>query len=124
MDVPVRHNSLMQCHPRKNKRVTVQRLKDLTADAHGHVDNTDNDNWEDYCTAFASVQTSGGREFWKVDRVEADVSREWTCTYTSKLAEATPDMRIKHGTTYHEIVSVIDVDDAHRVIKIQTRVAV
>ena len=106
-----------------DKRVTILQLVG-TADAHGYVDNTDPDNWKPYARSYASVQTKSGREFWKVDRVEADVSAEWTLRYTPTLAKAVPAMRLEHAGVIYEIVSVIDVDLAHEEIKIQTKVPV
>jgi SPP1 family predicted phage head-tail adaptor len=113
----------MKCVASYDKRITVQRLSG-TADAHGFVDNTTNANWTGYASSFASVKTKGGREFWKVQQVNADVSHVWMCPWSKTLAAATPDMRlICEGVTY-EILSVIDIDLASQEIEIQTRRAV
>jgi len=109
------------CNPGDyNCPIVVESLSG-TADSFGHVDTTDSANWSRLTTAWAKVQTKGGREFWKVDRVEADVSHVWRCPYSATLATATPDMRLVYSSTNHEIVSVIDIDEAHEVIEIQTR---
>ena len=114
----------MACNDRRyDKMIGVQRLSG-TADAHGVIDNTDNSNWQPYVSSYAAVMTKGGREFWKVDRVEADVSHVWMCPFTPSLAAATPDMRILHEGKYYQIVSVIDVDLAHEEIEIQTKIPV
>lgn len=113
----------MSCITAFDQPITIQQLFG-SADAHGFIDETDDNNWSTYATAYARVQTTGGREFWKVDRVDADVSAEWRCQWDTTLAAATPAMRLKHGSTIHQIVSVIDVDLAHNEISIQTKRAV
>lgn len=111
----------MACVSSYNKKVVIEKLSG-TVDAHGFVDNTSTANWLRHTTSFASVKSKGGREFWKVDQVSADVSHAWNLPYSSELAAATPDMRlISEGVTY-EILSVIDIDLAHREIEIQTKV--
>lgn len=106
-----------------DKRIRIEQLTG-TPDAHGFVDQEDDNNWSAYAVAYAAVQSKGGREFWKVDQMTADVTHEWTCQWSATLAAATPDMRLRSEGTTHELVSVIDVDLAHQRIKIQTKVAV
>ena len=114
---------LMACIGEYIQSITIEQLSG-TADAHGFVDNTDDTNWTEYVSSFALVQTKGGREFWKVDRVDADVSHVWLCPWSTTLAAALPSMRLIHEETTYEIVSVIDVDLAHEQIEIQTKRAV
>jgi head-tail adaptor len=113
----------MRCVAKYDQKVQIQSLTG-TADAHGHVDNTADSNWSAYADSFASVMSKGGREFWKVDRVEADVSHVWRCPWSRTVAAATPDMRLIHDSTTYEILSVIDIDLAHEEVEIQTRRAV
>ena len=109
-----------RCINQYDKKVTIERLSG-TADAHGHISTIVNANWTIYATAYASVQTKGGREFWKVQQINADVSHVWRCQWSKSLAAATPDMRLTcEGVTY-EILSVIDVDLASEEVEIQTR---
>jgi len=111
----------MKCADRDySKRITVERVAG-TADAHGHVVETTEANWTEYASSFASVQTKGGREFWKVQQMSADVTHVWHCPWSKRLMQATPDMRIICEGQPHYIVSVIDIDEAHREIQIQTR---
>lgn len=112
------------CINQMDKSITIQHVVGTTADAHGQIDKTTGSNWGTYLRTFAKVQSKGGREFWKVQQVNADVSHVWNCQYSKQLADATPDMRlICEGITY-EILSVIDIDLAHREIEIQTKRAV
>ena len=105
-----------------NKRVSVQQLSG-TADAFGHIDPADSNNWSEHAPGFADVQSKGGREFWKVDQVAADVSHVWWCPYSAALAQATTDMRLVCEGVNYEILSVIDVDLAHEEVEIQTKLA-
>ena len=112
------------CLSTMNKSITIQSITGTTVDAHGAVDITTGSNWSTYVRTFASVISKGGREFWKVNQVNADVSHVWKAQYCSELANATPAMRlVSEGVTY-EILSVIDIDLAHREIEIQTKRAV
>ena len=113
----------MSCVGEYIQSITIEQLSG-TADAHGFVDNTDDTNWSEYVTAFARVQSKGGREFWKVDKVEADISHVWWCPWNKTIAAATPDMRLIHEEATYEILSVIDIDMAHEEVEIQTRRAV
>lgn len=108
-------------HQRRDKKIVIQRLSG-TADAHGHIVETTEANWSTYEQSYASVITKGGREFWKVQQVTADVSHVWRCNWTRGLMAATPDMRLVCEGKVHNIVSVIDVDEAHQEIQIQTRI--
>lgn len=106
-----------------DKLVTIEELSG-TADAHGFVDNTDDANWSTYTTSYAKCQSKGGREFWKVDQVQADVSHVWRCPWSPELEDATPKMRLVNETVKYEILSVVDIDLAHEHVEIQTRRAV
>lgn len=123
MDSVSQGDGVKACTDRYSKRIELQRLNG-TADAAGHVDNTADANWDHYVSAYARVQTRGGREFWKVQQVTADVSHVWTCPYGSRLAAATPDMRLRYQGSTYQILSVVDIDEAHETVEIQTRKAV
>lgn len=110
----------MTCLSEYDKRVTIQKAVG-TADAHGHVDITTNANWQTYATAYCKVITKGGREFWKVQQVNADSDQAWTTQWSKTIQNVTPDMRlIFEGNTY-EILTAIDVNMDHEEIQILTR---
>lgn len=112
----------MKCADRVyDKRIKIERLAG-TADAHGHIVETTDANWSEYESAFAAVQTKGGREFWKVQQTNADVTHVWWCKWSKRLMNATPDMRLICEGREHWIVSVIDIDEQHQEIQIQTRI--
>ena len=110
----------MRCTADYKHRISIEDLTG-TADAHGHIDQTDSSNWSEYTGAYAAVQSKGGREFWKVDQVNADVSHVWYCPWSKTLAAATPDMRLVHESVTYEIISVIDINLDKQEIEIQTK---
>jgi len=102
--------------------VRIEKVKSTaTKDAHGRVDKSSDSNWETHESGYAAVQSKGGREFWKVQQVTADVSHVWWMPYSTLAASATPDMRLKHEGNTYSIVSVIDIDLAHDEVEIQTK---
>lgn len=114
----------MKCLAEYDKLVTFKRITGQTADAHGQIDQTVEANWSTYAKSYCAVQTKGGREFWKVQQVNADVSHVWRTQWSKTIQAITPDMRLIHEGNTYEILSVIDIDLAHQEIEIQTRRAV
>lgn len=106
-----------------SKAVTIERLVGAV-DAHGQIDQTTLANWATYSRAYCAVVSKGGKEFWKVQQTNADVSHVWWCAYSKALADATPDMRLICEGVRYDILSIVDIDLAHREIEIQTRRAV
>jgi SPP1 family predicted phage head-tail adaptor len=113
----------MRCVVEYDQKIIIKKLSG-TADAHGFIDNTDAANWSELCASYAKVQSKGGREFWKIDRVNADVSHVWFCPYSKALHAATPDMQLIHEGVIYEISSVVNVNLANQEIQIQTKRAV
>ena len=113
----------MRCVSQYDRKVVIQNLTG-TADAHGFIDNTDDANWTSYEAAYCSVVSKGGREFWRNQQVTADVSHIWRCQWSKNLATAGPDMRLICEGIVYEIISIEDVDLAHREIEIRTKRAV
>ena len=107
-----------------DKKVSIEHLTGSTVDAHGQVEQGTNSNWSVYCPAWCSVVSKGGREFWKVQQVNADVSHVWKSQWSRTLAAATPFMRLIYEGVTYEILSVVDIDLAHEEIEIQTKRAV
>ena len=107
-------------HTKYVNRIIVQRLAG-SADAAGHIDGNTEANWTTYTTAWASVRSRGGREFWRVSQVQSDVDFVFTCPWAKTLENATPDMRVVLDGKVYEILSVINVDLANETVEIQTR---
>ena len=106
-----------------DKKVRIEKPNG-TADAHGHVDLTNDDNWQLVISPFCSCMSKGGREFWKVAQVNADVSHVWKTQYSKTLINCTTDHRLVFDGHEYEILSIADVDLDNREIEIQTRRAV
>lgn len=115
---------MTRCITAYDKPFTIESLTGTTADAHGHPVPTTESNWTKYTTGYADCVSKGGREFWKVQQTVSDVSHVWYTPWTTKLSNATPEMRLIHENTTYEIVSVIDIDNDHQEIEIQTKRAV
>ena len=113
----------MRCLTEYDKRITIQQLTG-SADAHGHINNTTATNWGTYTTSYAKCISQGGREFWKVASVDATVSHVWYCPYSAALKAANPEMRLVMGGVTYEIMSIIDINEAHEEVEIQTKRAV
>ena len=107
-----------------DKKVRIERLAKATPDAHGHVSLIVASNWEHYCDAWCSCVSKGGREFWKVQQVNADVTHVWRSDWSKTLAAALPSMRLIYEGNTYEIISVEDVDLAHQQVEIQTKRAI
>ena len=105
-----------------NRRVTIQKIKDdPITDAHGEVDLTVDGSWETHVARWAEIQTKGGREFWKVDKIEAEVSHLIRVPYDRLTLGINSGMRIRLGDRTINIVSAIDVDERHEVIEMQCK---
>ncbi len=105
----------------RNKKVTIEHLIGQTVDAHGQVEQGTNSNWSEYCKAWCSCVSKGGREFWKVQQVNADVSHVWRTGWSKTMQNVTPFMRLIFEGNVYQILSVVDVDMDHYEIEIQTK---
>ena len=60
---------------------------------------------------WASVEPMSGREYFSSQQVNAEVSHRIKIRYKAGIK---PKMRVKFGTRYFNIVSVIDIREGHR----------
>ncbi len=80
---------------KRNKLITVQRLRRGTApNAGGHVDESDDTNWEDFCKVWANVSPRGSREFFRREQVAADITHQVEILYSAKANQITSGMRV------------------------------
>lgn len=110
--------------PVRDKYVRIEKLTSQTEDAHGQVDQTTNANWGLHTSAWCSVISQGGREFWKVQQVNGDVSHVWNADWSPEMATVIPAMRLIYDGNTYEILSAVDIDLKHESVEIQTRRAV
>jgi SPP1 family predicted phage head-tail adaptor len=117
---------MKKCHrkPTEYDLKVIFETSSGTADAHGHIDLTNANSWSSYSAAWAKCVSKGGREFWKVDQVNADVTHVWYVAYDSSLDAITTDDRLIHDHTVYEIVAAFNVDNADVEIEVQTKRAV
>lgn len=106
-----------------NRRVTVQRPTEDAGDD-GHTDLKDDANWENVGVLWGAFKTRGGREAQVFDQVEATVSHLIDFRYGTTSRSIIPKWRLKMGTRIFNVVSSVDVDEAHKTIQVSATEAV
>lgn len=89
-----------------NKRVTLQ-SEVLTPDAQGGSSK----DWSDVATVWASVEPMAGKEAYTWGKLLEESTLVIKIRYRAGVV---PKMRLKYGTRYFDISSVIDEHEAHR----------
>lgn len=92
---------------RLDKRITVQRQvssRDETGD--------ELIEWEDYYSCWASVEPLRGSEQWLQVQETATQAIRVVVHWSDDVAAITPAMRIKYGSKYLDIHSVLNMDEA------------
>jgi len=89
-----------------NRQITFQ-TESGTADTYGATGGT----WTDTSTVWAGVITTGGREFYAAQKLNAETTAVFKIRYKAGLL---PTMRIKYGTRYFNILNINDVDEGRR----------
>lgn len=62
---------------------------------------------------WASIEPLSGREYFSTHQVNAEISHRIKLRYKAGI---TPKMRVKYGNRYFNIISAIDIKEAHREI--------
>lgn len=94
-------------------RIKIQKLTE-TRSASGQV----NRDWEDYLSAWASIEPLRGREYLQGKQADASVDHRIRMRYRSGI---TPDMQVVFGSRKFEIVSVINVIEGNRELNLMCR---
>lgn len=90
-----------------NRRITIQHITGTTTNDYGEKIST----WGDLATVWASVITTGGREFFAAQRLNEETTAVFRIRYRSDID---PTMRIKYGNRIFEILPPInDVNAKH-----------
>lgn len=89
-----------------NKRITLQDLT-TSVDAYG----SPTDVWTDVCTIWAGIFPLSGRNFFEAEMVNSEVSHKINIRYRSGIK---PDMRVKFGSRYFHIISVINFQEGNK----------
>lgn len=99
-----------------DRRITIQQ-HDGTTDSLGEIDPSP-EHWDDYYDTYARLQTRGGKEFFKADQVDGEISTVVEIPWTRAAATITRNMRAVCGSRQLNIAAVIDVDDQHEKINL------
>jgi SPP1 family predicted phage head-tail adaptor len=96
------------------RQVTIQAEK-RTADGYGGYTKT----WEDVCTVWASIEPLSGSELFAAMQSESEIRYKIKIRYRNDIQ---PFMRVAtHDGRVFEIVAVIDVEYAHRMIELECK---
>lgn len=104
------------CHRDLNKRVTVERLRpSLTPDAAGHIDETNDANWQQIGKVWAKFTTRGSREFFRGEQVAAEITHQVTIRWSRTAREWTTKMRLRmDGRVFNIAGPLRNVDEADK----------
>ena len=100
---------------RLRQRVTIQE-KSVTQNDYGEEVVI----WVDYYTTWAAVEPVRGREFYEREMAGAEADTRIVIRWPRSL-EIKPEMRVKHGSRYYDIVAVIRVEERLREIQLMCR---
>jgi SPP1 family predicted phage head-tail adaptor len=95
---------------KKNRRITIQR-KTVTTNANGYK----TDTWATYKSVMAWIQNMTGREFYNAQKLFSEMNTLFITGYVSGVTTAD---RILYGTIPYEILSVLDIGEAHNELHI------
>lgn len=74
-----------------------------------------------YDTFWAENKSQSGREFYRARQVHADITHLWEVPWSRSAAAVTTEMQLVFDNRVMEILSVINVDEADRVVRISAR---
>lgn len=72
-------------------------------------------NWVDVLTARAGIYPLSGKEFFAAETVNSEVTHKINMRYMSGI---TPDMRVKFGDRYFNIISVINFQERNVLLQL------
>lgn len=74
-----------------------------------------------YGTFWAENKSQSGREFYQARKVHADITHLWEVPWSQSAAAVTTEMQLVFNSRTMEILSVINVDEDDRVVRISAR---
>lgn len=96
---------------RLRHKITVEQPTE-TIDSNGVVTQT----WATYYTCRAAIIPINGREYYEAKQVASDVTTRFRIRYCAMAAAMTNKMRLKYGSDYYDIESIIDPQMKHEEI--------
>lgn len=99
-----------------DKIIKIQKRNIVT-----NENNVEEEKWEDYFKAFASVNNLFGKEYWEAAAVQSETTVDFLLLYTSKIKEMnTTDYRIVFNKKNYDIIPPIDnVKYENRLVKLR-----
>ena len=92
-----------------NRRVTIEAPPPGVSDEYGHNDEGGNRDWKVVASVWAQVTPLSGREFWRSQQVQSDITHEVVIRYRPDVRH---NQRIRYGDRTLNIESVIDTEEA------------
>lgn len=96
------------------RNVITLRKKTIAYDSYNQPIET----WADAETLKASVITTGGREFYAAQKLNAETSTVFKVRYTKAVNTR---MKVKYGNQNYDIISINDVDGKHTELLISAK---
>lgn len=103
-------------------RMTFEKPRS-TQDAAGHIDLTDDSNWQFAGKRRVRFMTRGGREHRIGDQTDAEITSVIEMNSDSFTRDIKPSWRGKIGTRRFNFVSVQDVDESRGSVEIEAKEA-
>lgn len=94
-------------------RITIQ---DLTSGVDSYGSATD--QWTDVCTVWAGIFPLSGKAFFEAEMMNSEVSHKINIRYRAGIK---PDMRVKFGSRYFQIISVINFQERNAEMQLMCR---
>ena len=90
-----------------------------TDDAGGHVDLTDDDNWEPIGEHWLKLFKQSSREFYRAQQVQSETTHVAEVLYSNITATINTSMRWNDGQRKLNITAAFDPDDGNEVIQMR-----
>lgn len=96
-------------------RITIE-SQTSTKNSYGEIIKTG--SWETYRSTWAAIKPIDGKQFFAVETVNSELTHEIKFRYHSGI---TPDMRVKFGSRYFEVLTVINSNESNAELKLMCR---
>jgi SPP1 family predicted phage head-tail adaptor len=96
-----------------NRRITIQQLTTGKDD-----EGFPTESWNDFYSCWAAVEPLKGREYFQAAAFNAENTVRFRIRYRSGIK---PDMRIVYDKRVFDIISVIDINEAHKEIHLMAK---
>jgi len=98
----------------KLNKIATFRRKTIAYDGY----NTPIETWADAMSLYTDIITTGGREFYAAQKVQAETTALIRLRYNSKINEL---MRVEFGNATYEILAINNVDQKNKELRISVK---